>query len=516
MPLVKSHDRRNLPAGSVLIVGGGLAALWLALKLSPRPVTIISPTPLGRGASSAWAQGGISGALGAGDTPAAHMADTLAAGCGLCDAEAVAVLTNGAAAEIHALADLGVPFDRDDSGAFHLSLEAAHSVPRVARVSGDGAGKSIMAAVIAAVRTAEHIQTFEGWSSKQLLQDSDGVVRGVTVQRGGGGYEDITASDVVLATGGVGGLYAVATTPPEVWGAGLAMASSAGAVIRDAEFVQFHPTALNVGRTPAPLVTESLRGAGARLVNADGARFMTRYHPKAELAPRDVAARAIHAEIAAGRGAFLDARDAVGARFPQLFPTVYATCLAQAIDPTTDLIPVAPAAHYHMGGVATDTHGRTTLAHLWAVGEAAATGVHGANRLASNSLLECLVFADRTAQALLGVASTTTRKRVRHTEPPWPLPLAAMQDVRTVMSTHVGVVRDADGLNRALETIEALERRHGATAPTSVARIITTAALMRHESRGAHFRSDYPQTDTAPRHSDFTHGAPRTVEAEPA
>ncbi len=500
MPLAKGFDRRNLPKGAVLIVGGGLAGLWLALKLHDRPVAIVSPTPLGRGASSAWAQGGISAALGDGDSIDAHVRDTLAAGCGLSDPQAAHVLAAGGAAEVAALAALGVPFDRTTDGTFELSLEAAHSHPRVARVTGDSAGKSIMAAVIAEVRVAEHIQTFEGWSAEQLLQDAEGRVLGITARRNGGGYEDIHASATVLATGGIGGLYAISTTPADVWGGGMALAALAGAEIRDAEFVQFHPTALNVGRQPAPLVTESLRGAGARLVNAAGERFMGRYDGRGELAPRDIATRAIHSEIAQGHGAFLDARDAVGAAFPTRFPNVFAACLNAGIDPRSALIPIAPAAHYHMGGIGTDIDARATLPDLWAVGEVACTGAHGANRLASNSLLECLVFAQRAADSIRATPNGKSRRTI-HREPPWPLPAKGMVLLRETMSAHVGVLRDASGLTTALETINDLEQRNGVTAPTVAARCVVHAALNRRESRGAHARRDHPQTDDVAQHS---------------
>jgi L-aspartate oxidase len=305
---------------------------------------------------------------------------------------------------------------------------------------------------------------------------------------------------VVLATGGVGGLYAETTTPAELTGDGLGLAAMAGALVGDPEFVQFHPTAIDIGRDPAPLATEALRGEGAVLVNAEGERFMDRYHPQAELAPRDVVARAIHAERAAGRGAFLDARAAVGAHFPDEFPAVFAACLGGGIDPRVQPIPVAPACHYHMGGIVTDEHGRTTLPGLYAAGECASTGVHGANRLASNSLLEAAVFGARAGRAAAAEADPATppvRGAIAAR-----LPDAALQGLRQLMSRHAGVVRDADGLSRLLHEIEALEARHGRSAALVAARLIAACALARTESRGGHFRAD--ATPPAPPRRTFT------------
>jgi L-aspartate oxidase len=262
----------------------------------------------------------------------------------------------------------------------------------------------------------------------------------------------------------------------------------AGALIGDPEFVQFHPTAIDIGRDPAPLATEALRGEGAVLINAAGERFMSRYHPKAELAPRDVVARAIHAERAAGRGAFLDAREAVGEHFPDEFPGVFAACLGGGVDPRTQPIPVAPACHYHMGGIVTDADGRTSLAGLFAAGECASTGVHGANRLASNSLLEAAVFGARAGRAAAAEADAATSARRAVVAPD--LPAEALQRLRKLMSQHAGVVRDAEGLTTLLSEIGALEARHGRSAALVAARLVVACALARTESRGGHFRSD--------------------------
>jgi L-aspartate oxidase len=390
-------------------------------------------------------------------------------------------------AAVRALAALGAPFDRLADGGFAQSLEAAHSRPRVARVKGDQAGRAIMQAVSVATLAAPHVQVRSGHRLRGLLQDASGRVRGVIAETQGRMVE-ITAPAVVLATGGIGGLYAVTTTPAELTGDGLGLAAQAGALIGDPEFVQFHPTAIDIARDPAPLATEALRGEGAVLVNAGGERFMPRYHRDAELAPRDVVARAIHAERQAGRMAFLDARTAIGAAFPEEFPGVFAACLAGGIDPRAQPIPVAPACHYHMGGVVTDAEGATTLAGLYAAGECASTGVHGANRLASNSLLEAAVFGTRAGRAAAAEADPATP--IAHVQPAPELPGEALQGLRRAMSRDAGVVRDAAGLNRLSTEIDALEAAHGPAPALIAARLVATCALARSENRGAHFRAD--------------------------
>ncbi|WP_395671586.1 L-aspartate oxidase [Phenylobacterium sp.] len=470
----------------VVVVGAGLAGLSAALAAAPARVLLLAAAPLGKGCSSAWAQGGVAAAMATEDAPALHAADTVNAGAGLVDADMADLLAAEGPAAVRALAELGAPFDRTADGGFAQSLEAAHSRARVARVKGDQAGRAIMEAVAVAVLAAPHIEVRVG-SLRNLLQDAAGRVRGVAAEIDGTAVE-IVARAVILATGGIGGLYAETTTPPELTGEGLGLAALAGATIADPEFVQFHPTAIDIGRDPAPLATEALRGEGARLVGADGAPFMHRYHPDAELAPRDVVARAIHAERQAGRGAFLDTRAAVGERFAEEFPGVFAACMSGGVDPRRAPIPVAPACHYHMGGIATDADGRTSLPHLFAAGECAATGVHGANRLASNSLLEAAVFGARAGAAARDAADAGTRVR-RGALPP-ALPHAALQSLREAMSRDAGVVRDAAGLARLLRLIDGLEAENGAAPSLVAARLIATAALARTESRGAHFRAD--------------------------
>ena len=474
----------------VLVVGAGLAGLSAALAAAPRKVLVLSPVALNHGCASAWAQGGMAAALSADDAPELHARDTVNAGAGLVDPAMARLLAEEGPAAVRALAVLGAPFDRTKDGAFAQSLEAAHSKPRVARVRGDQAGRAIMEAVTVAALAAPHIQVQTGAKLRGLLQDAQGRVRGVIAETDGRLVE-ITAAAVVLATGGIGGLYAVTTTPAELTGDGLGLAAKAGALIGDPEFVQFHPTAIDIARDPAPLATEALRGEGAVLVNTGGERFMGGYHPDAELAPRDVVARAIHAELAAGRGAFLDARVAVGAAFSEEFPAVFAACMGGGIDPRSQPIPVAPACHYHMGGIVTDADGRTALAGLFAAGECASTGVHGANRLASNSLLEAAVFGTRAGRAAAEESDPGTP--VPHAAPAPELAAEGLQRLRAAMSRDAGVVRDAAGLNRLLSEIDALEAICGAAPALIAARLVATCALARTESRGGHFRADAPQ-----------------------
>jgi L-aspartate oxidase len=471
----------------VLIVGAGLAGLSAALAAAPRKVLVLTGAPVNHGCSSAWAQGGMAASLSADDTPALHAADTVSAGAGLVDPDMAKLLATEGPLAVRKLAALGAPFDRDADGEFATSLEAAHSRARVARVKGDQAGRAIMEAVVRAAMSAGHIQIRAGARLRGLLRDDEGRVRGVLAEQDGRLVE-IVARATILATGGIGGLYGVTTTPAELKGEGLALAAMAGALIADPEFVQFHPTAIDIGRDPAPLATEALRGEGARLIDGEGQAFMARYHPDAELAPRDVVARAIHAEREAGHGAFLDARAAVGEHFPEEFPAVFAACLSGGIDPRIQPIPVAPACHYHMGGIVTDARGQTTLEGLFAAGECASTGVHGANRLASNSLLEAAVFGTRAGEAARDAVDPGTR--VLRAVPSPDLPDAALQRLRTAMSRDAGVVRDAAGLTQLLALIDDLETAHGRAAPLVAARLVADAALARRESRGGHFRAD--------------------------
>ncbi|MBK8543839.1 MAG: L-aspartate oxidase [Caulobacteraceae bacterium] len=486
--------------GEILIVGAGLAGLFLALKLAPRRCVVLSQAPLGQASSSAWAQGGLAAALAPGDDPKLHAADTVTAGAGLVDPAIASLIAREGPDRVRDLIALGVPFDRTPNGALAQSLEAAHSRPRVVRVSGDLAGKAIMDALIAAARAAPHIDIVERKRARALLRDANGRVCGVLCD----GDETFLGSEVILATGGAGGLFAVTTNPTEAQGQGFAMAARVGALIADPEFVQFHPTAIDIGRDPAPLATEALRGEGAHVVNGKGESFV------ADLAPRDVVARAIHLERQAGRGAFLDAREAVGSKFPAHFPTVFAACMSAGLDPRIAPIPIAPAAHYHMGGVATDIWGRSSVDGLWAVGECASTGAHGANRLASNSLLEAVVFAHRIAARLRDDTQQLPLSPEPATAPPT-LADGPRAELRRLMEADANVVRDGAGLKRALAHVHALSESHGQANALVASQLILSAALARHESRGAHFRSDYPDVATPQR--TFVSGAPDAAAA---
>jgi L-aspartate oxidase len=484
----------------VLILGAGLAGLSAALAAAPRKVLVISTGPLAQDCSSAWAQGGMAAALSEGDRPALHADDTIAAGAGLVDAEAARILTEEGVDAVRRLAGLGAPFDRDAEGRFVQGLEAAHSHARIAKVKGDQAGRAVMGAVIAEVLRTPRIEVWTGARARRLLQDAAGRVRGALIERDGT-LTEVVAPATVLATGGLGGLYSLTTNPPAVRGEGLGLAALAGARIADAEFVQFHPTAIDVAADPAPLASEALRGEGAVLVNRDGRRFMADHHPAAELAPRDVVARAIHRERAAGRGAYLDCREAIGAHFPDEFPGVFAACMAAGLDPRVDLIPVAPAVHYHMGGVLTDLEGRSSLPGLYAVGECASTGVHGANRLASNSLLEAAVFGARAGAVAADTAHPATDPLPA--EPAPDLPAGALATLRQAMSRDAGVLRDRAGLAALLGLIGRMEETYGRTPALMAAKLVAAGGLARRESRGAHTRLDYP-AEAAPRRNVTT------------
>jgi L-aspartate oxidase len=490
----------------ILIIGGGLAGLFCALKLAPKAVTVIAAAPIGRGASSAWAQAGIAAAVGEGDTVEKHVQDTLVAGDGIVDEKIARLMASEASARIHDLLEFGVPFDRDLEGRLQVSREAAHSESRIVRVRGDMAGRAIMQALVETVRKTPSIRVLEGYVAEQLMVE-DSRVTGLYARGEAGLGEDlipIAGASVVIAAGGVGHLYEVTTNPTEARGGGIGMAARAGARMADMEFVQFHPTAINVGKDPAPLATEALRGHGATLVNSTGERFMVPIHRDAELAPRDVVARGIFAEVQAGRGAFLDCTRAVGKSFAEEFPTVYGYCREAGIDPVTEPIPVIPAAHYFMGGVWTDRDGRTSLPGLWACGEVTSTGAHGANRLASNSLLEAVVFSARIADVLRADAADAPSGwqdgTIVNEDVETYADSAQMKLLRKTMSANLGVLRDANGMREALRTILALEESAETERFRNVlttAKLITICALNREESRGGHFRTDFPDEDDA-------------------
>ena len=476
--------------GRAVMVGAGLAGLSTALRLAEHePVVVVTAARLGEQAASAWAQGGVAAALGADDAPRLHAQDTATAGDGLCTPAAVTQIVEAGPAAIEALLRLGVGFDRGDDGRLKLGLEAAHSRRRIVHAAGDGTGREILRAAIAAVRRQPRITVIEGIDVRRLLRDGQGAIAGLLAVGSDGAPLTLLASRVVLATGGLGALYQHTTNPVGAQGRGLAMAARAGAALADMEFVQFHPTALDVGLDPMPLVSEAVRGEGAVLINDLGERFMA-HVPQAELAPRDVVARAVWAQLAAGRRVALDARQALGARFASAFPQVTAACRAAGVDPAVTPIPIRPAAHYHMGGVAVDGRGRTSVEGLWACGEAACTGLHGANRLASNSLLEAAVCGGVVAQDLAGQSARWVRPDARP-EPPLVAPDA--KRVRAILEAHAGVLRDRAGLTAAVEALTPLALGDGREAdPALVALFIATSALARAESRGGHYRTDFP------------------------
>lgn len=491
-----SMDVRNL-ANRPVIIGGGIAGLMTALHLAPEPLLLLSRSPLGADASSAWAQGGLAASLGDDDEPALHFADTLAAGDGLCDAEAARRIVYAAPAAIEDLSRLGVRFDRTPEGALRLGLEAAHGRRRIVHAGGDGSGREIMRALVAAVRSTPSIVVVEGIEARRLVVE-DGRIAGVLAGCSTGPVF-VATGRVVLATGGIGGLFHDTTNPLGSCGQGLALAARAGAIFADLEFIQFHPTALDGPCRPMPLISEAVRGEGATIVDETGQRFLDGV-PGAELAPRDIVARAVWRHLADGHRVFLDAREKPGATFARQFPTIASACGKAGIDAARDLIPIRPAQHYHMGGVAVDLAGRTSIPGLWACGEVASTGLHGANRLASNSLTEAVVCARWVAESV--AASPEHREKPAMASD---LPAPDPGPVRPLLSHALGVMRDGKGLKQAARTLLALSQRHEtASDPAAVGLMITVAALLRRESRGAHFRTDFPHDAAVARRSQIT------------
>ncbi|MBO4222492.1 L-aspartate oxidase [Bradyrhizobium neotropicale] len=475
-------------AGQPVIVGGGAAGLMTALQLAPAPVVLLSKSPLGAEASSMWAQGGLAAAVGGDDAPTLHLQDTIAAGAGLCDEEAAGRIVDAAPAAVERLARLGVGFDRRPDGSWQLGLEAAHSRKRIVHATGDGTGREIMRALIAAVRRCPSITLIEGFEARQLIVE-DNAIKGVLAANDRGSFV-IPTNRVVLATGGIGGLFQDSTNPLGCFGQGLALAARAGAVLSDLEFIQFHPTAFDGPSRPMPLLTEAIRGDGAILIDETGQRFMAN-EPGAELAPRDIVARAVWRRRAEGHRVLLDARQHPGKNFAQRYPVISAFCKMAGIDPADDPIPVRPAAHYHMGGVAVDSEGRSTVTGLWACGEVSRTGLHGANRLASNSLMEAIVSAQWVAESVNGVASDAAPPRTPTALPPASDP----STVRPFVSQALGVLRDRPSIERAIRNLYPMARGSGSAAdPALVGLMIAVAASRREESRGGHYRTDFPDT----------------------
>ncbi|HEX7187623.1 MAG TPA: L-aspartate oxidase [Actinomycetes bacterium] len=498
----------------VVVVGSGIAGLTTALaarRTTGGRVMLVTKTYLDAG-STRWAQGGIAAALGEGDTPAEHFADTLVAGVGLCDEAAVRVLVEDGPARVRELVEIGTMFDRTTSGEIALTREGGHHRDRIAHAGGDATGLEIERALIAELHADHSVEVVEHALVLDLLRSADGRVCGLTLHVIGTGQRDgvgaVHARAVVLATGGLGQVFAATTNPSVSTGDGVAVAMRAGAEVTDLEFVQFHPTVLWLGggsRGQQPLVSEAVRGEGAVLRDDAGVAFMRGLHPLADLAPRDVVAKAIMTRMreTGAEHVWLDARHLGEDTWRVRFPTILASCREHGIDPVSGLIPVGPACHYASGGVRTDLSGRTTVPGLYACGEVACTGVHGANRLASNSLLEGLVYGRRIADALGSELPPATVPALDDREPGL-LDASVRSDVARTMSERVGVLRDDRGLRDAgLELMELRLRTSDvpcteaweATNLHLVATALAGAALQREETRGSHWREDFPDLD---------------------
>lgn len=490
---------QHVERAPVLIVGAGVAGLSAALALEGS--TVLTCGNIGEGGSTAWAQGGVAAAMDAEDSPADHARDTLKAGAGIVDEHAVQHLTDSAPAAIRWMLELGARFDRDPSGSLALSREGGHGRRRVVHADGDATGIEILRTLTEAAKRRIDIRIVSQAQAVDLAMVGNHVV-GVVAMIAGKGLSLVLSPSVLLATGGAGRVFAHTTNPPEANGDGIAMAARAGAKLADMEFVQFHPTALDVDQDPMPLLTEALRGEGAQLVNDQGERFMAGQHPDLELAPRDIVARAIWRQIKSGRRVFLDARDVMRGKSHGGFGLCRAAAQKAGLDPETELLPVSPAAHYCIGGIAVDAEGRSSVPGLWAAGETSSTGVHGANRLASNSLLEGMVFGADSARSIHSHAELASA--VEAVEVPADLATAdgradpkAVQAIRDLMWREIGVERSADSLELALHELENIDTGGDLTARNLklVGTLIARASLARKESRGAHFRSDFPEPD---------------------
>ncbi|WP_260703832.1 L-aspartate oxidase [Edaphobacter flagellatus] len=515
------HHVSDLHAQQVdfLVIGAGIAGLSAAIRLARTgSVLVVTKENLAE-SNTAYAQGGIAVAMGGDEDVSLHYEDTLAAGDGLVNPEAARVLVEQGPQRVQELLDWGTAFDRED-GQLMRTREGAHSRSRILHANGDATGREIAVSLLRHVREIPSIRLMEWTTGIDLIVEA-GRVTGATLLDGEGGILAVRARATLLASGGAGQVYSDTTNPAVATGDGIAMAYRAGAAISDMEFYQFHPTAFSQPQAPRFLMSEALRGEGAYLVNAHGERFMQRYHPLLELAPRDVVARAITHESMDGP-VYLDMRH-VKKDLHARFPGISQFLAKYRLELNRDLIPVRPAAHYLMGGILTDVHGRTTLPGLYAAGEAACTGVHGANRLASNSLLEGLVFGALAADAMIADSSRLPSiERTATTSIPVSEGATSdanterwIEDLRSNMWKYAGLLRDANGLETMQRTLHAL----AATMPQgltrraiearnlhTIASIITASALARHESRGAHYRNDYPQHDTVARHSIMRNG----------
>ncbi len=467
----------------IVVIGGGAAGMATALAAAPAPVLVLDRAPAQGACASALAQGGIAAAVGPGDFPGAHTADTLEAGAHHNDAAAVRWLCGAAPEAIGWLEAQGLAFDRAPDGALRLGREGGHHAHRIVHAGGDATGAALVQALRARMAVTPRIR-WRGEADVDALCVRDGRVVGVRARGGDGAEEFIEAAAVVLATGGIGALFARTSNPPGAEGSGLALALAAGAAMRDLEFMQFHPTGLAVGGHRLPLLTEALRGAGAHLQDGRGQPLMRGLHPLGDLAPRDVVARRVWRAQQEGGTTWLDAAPIAG-DWTRRFPTVLAACLAHGLDPRRDPLPITPVAHFHMGGIATDLDGRTSLAGLYAVGEVACNGVHGANRLASNSLLEAVCCGRRLGARLAAATPIAVGGGGVWVERGGATAAGNLPALRELLWCAGGPVRDATGLGHALRTCRAW-----AGWQVRVAEALLRAALARTPSLGAHWRAD--------------------------
>jgi L-aspartate oxidase len=494
----------------VIVIGSGIAGLTAALSARDKGLSVLLLTKdvLSTGSTS-WAQGGIAAALGPGDSPDQHFQDTLEAGAGLCDQESVRILVQEGPAAVRRLINLGATFDLDSSGNVALTREGGHRRDRIAHAGGDATGAEISRALVAKVLADPKVRIFEHALVLDLLKDKNERVCGVTLHVMGKGKIDgvgaALARAVVLATGGLGAVFQQTTNPLVATGDGVALALRAGATVADLEFVQFHPTVLWVGsdsRGAQPLISEAVRGEGAILRNINGEAFMSTIHPMKDLAPRDVVAHAVHEEIIkSGKPyVYLDGTKLGENIWLQRFPNILSSCRKIGIDPLVDLIPVVPAAHYASGGVVSDMTGKTDIPGLFAVGECANTGVHGANRLASNSLLEGLVVAERVANHLTDLPKQS--EPLIENTPTNLIDGKVRKDITETTTTGAGAVRNAIGLNKTIDKLSELAKKTTKLSSTqsweatnllTVSSFLSNAALRREESRGSHWRSDFPE-----------------------